>query len=79
MACIKGDFAHAGRHNPAMSRYRRAKIEGGIDPRANRVRKIALTPVPSSGASQGDFAHPTELKGARHDREPIAIGAEVTR
>jgi putative transposase len=31
--CIKGDFAHAARrscHNPAMSRYRRPKIEGGI-------------------------------------------------
>jgi hypothetical protein len=25
------------------------------------VCKIALTPVPSSGASQGDFAHATEL------------------
>jgi pimeloyl-ACP methyl ester carboxylesterase len=28
------------------------------------VRKIALTLLPSSGASQGDFAHPTELQGA---------------
>src|ERR1700676_593641 len=28
---------------------------------ADRVRKIALTLVPSTGASQGDFAHPTEL------------------
>jgi hypothetical protein len=33
------------------------------------VCKIALTPVPSSGASQGDFAHPTELS----DYESAAI------
>jgi hypothetical protein len=29
--------------------------------RGGRVRKIAPTPVPGAGASQGDFAHPTEL------------------
>jgi hypothetical protein len=42
--CIKGDFAHAARlscHDPAMSRCRRPKIEGGI----HRYVKNALLPA----------------------------------
>jgi DNA-binding XRE family transcriptional regulator len=41
------------------------------------VRKIALTPVPSSGTSQGDFAHPTELLVRRRSSRLTVIGRRV--
>jgi hypothetical protein len=57
--CINGDFAHAvGRSDRLL---KKATLDLGqiATQWAGRVRKIAPEATPNSGASQGDFAHPT--------------------